>query len=349
MAVWGYFGDPPVPTFVGEVCSMALFLVGIPIGISTRNWNHLDKLIPIGLGLVGIPVVLAGMVAAKELSSPEDLKAGLVYTASVILIPSTFYILMLKRLRSKLRSIVVTAAFLVYSVSQFLFAKRAPLVRVFVVFAFAFWIIPRWTRQRLVAQRAAGMLLIGIVVAMGAAITGGEGWDSTVERFEKLTALRSVIANPLNPETWGDSQSESEVFRFQEVGFFYSDMTAAEKLLGSGLGSYTKAPMLIQDWTVDISEEGGPIAGKSTTHIGMFWAFFKGGAPYFLIFYIGILFALGGLNRILGDPLKLNAWVFVFIHLIFSLFEGFWMAPGVELTTFLVGASVGVLIAEPRL
>lgn len=348
MVVWGFIGHPPMQNFVGEVSSMALFLVGIPVGISSRNWNYLDKLIPICLGFVGIPVVLAGLLVAGGLSSPDYLKASLVYKASVVLIPSTFYVLVSTRLRSKLCRSFAVIAFLLYGVSQYLFAKRATLIRVFVVFVFAYWIIPYWTRQGQVVRRTSCLLVLGVAIAMGAVIAGGERWDAVSERFEKLSALKNLITNPMSSDIWEDPQSENEVFRFKEVGYFYSDMTMVEKLFGRGLGSYSRAPMLIEDWTVNAGNDEAPIEGKSTTHIGMFWAFFKGGAPYFLLFHIGILSALGRSNCIRYDPLRLNAWAFVFIYLVFSLFEGFWMAPGVELITFLMGASVGVLMAEPR-
>lgn len=88
------------------------------------------------------------------------------------------------------------------------------------------------------------------------------------------------------------------------------------------------------------------IAGKSMTHVGMFWAFFKGGAPYFIFFHLGVVGALMGLRRVKGDPMKLSAWAFVFTYLLFSMMEGFWMNPGTEATTFLMGASLGALVTR---
>ena len=75
----------------------------------------------------------------------------------------------------------------------------------------------------------------------------------------------------------------------------------------------------------------------------MFWAYFKGGVFYWLIYYSGIIALLFSYRRFRADPLSLACWAFLLGLVLFQVMEGHWMLQGLELTALLVGASIGRL------
>lgn len=345
MAAWGYIQGPPPIVLLEELCAMSLFLVGVAVGTSTRNWKRIDQVFPIGLGLIGIPVVIAGIKVVGSFS-PDDLKKGLVYSASAILATSTFFVLAPQRVHSQWKRNLASAAFFLYGACQFLFAKRAPLIRVLFVFLLGYWVIPGWTGGKRFGRRVVGILLLGIAVTLGATMAGGRGWESLEVRFEKLIAFSSIVVAPEESDLWEDPSADNETFRLKEVGYFFDGMSPLQRLVGAGLGSYTRDYRVAGNWTVRTGDSGPVVGGKTTTHIGMFWAFFKGGAVYFIVFHLGVLAVLFQLKHFKGNLFKLNAWGFILTYLLFSMAEGFWMSSGAELTTFLMGASIGALISQ---
>ncbi|MBI4508418.1 MAG: hypothetical protein HY698_02200 [Deltaproteobacteria bacterium] len=342
MAASGWIDGQPELAYIADLCATLLFVLGIAIGTSSAGWKIIDSVYPLGLGLLGIPVVLAG-IKLVGVSSREDLLARLVYTASVILIPTTYFVLVPSRLGSALHRQFVSWAFLLYGVCQFLFAKRAPLSRVIVVFFFAYWLIPGWTGRHRKWRRLVGLLILGTAVLVS---SGDERGHEVRSRFEKLSVLSDIVdSDHRYDDVWAASDAENETFRFREVGYFYDGMTRSQTWLGTGLGGYSSHELVaVRTFVGTLS--GDLIPGSTAAHIGMFWAFHKGGAIFFTIFYAGVVVALWRFGKVLKNPLKLNAWAFVFIYLLFSMAEGFWMTPGVEATTFLVGASMGALVTR---
>ncbi|OGC42513.1 hypothetical protein A2Y85_00680 [candidate division WOR-3 bacterium RBG_13_43_14] len=335
MLVLGIIKQYPWVIILQETCGVTLFLSGVIYGISRDEGHVLDFIYPKGMLWIGVPIIIAGIYLADDVSL-EYLRRSYAYDASLMLMPATFFILYMNRIKSKYTKACIWISFFTYAISQFIFAKRAPMLRVIIFLSIGLFLMPSWlgksrSRTSNVLLLIAFLLLFIVMVNL----LNVEAFDTFLKRIGGFGAF------------WGDISSteehELEMFRLTEIGIFFENMDLKDIIYGTGIGSFVVDPRL-EGWELNVGYFGDMIEGKNVLHIGLFWSFFKGGMLFFLLFNIGIIYILSSFKKFLIKPIAINCWAFLFIMFLFSFIEGFWMQPGVELTTFLVGASVGICL-----
>lgn len=325
----------PWVVVVQETCAVILFLSGVIYGISSDEGRALDSIYPKGMFWIGVPIMTIGFYLAED-TSLWLLRKSFAYEASILLIPSTFFILCLDRIKSLYTKIYAWASVLAYTLSQVLFAKRAPILRIFAALWIGLVLMPSWlgkSRFRTSNLLLAGSVLIPILTV---AVLNVEAFETSFERFRGFGAFVGATSSTYE-------ESESEMFRLRELGIFIENMSLQEIIFGTGIGSFVVDPRLT-GWEITVGPAGDTIEGKNVMHIGLSWSFYKGGLLFFLLFNIGIICILFRFRQFKRNPMAMNCWAFLLLMFLFSFVEGLSMQPGTELITFLVGACVGICL-----
>ena len=340
MVFVGLMRSNPLLLLVQETIVILLFLSGVILGASFQNWFQIDRVTLTALAFLGIPTVIMGYLTVGALDV-SLLRRGTIYSASVILLPGTFYMLSLPRLRSKRLVFMAVLGFLVWTVLQLLFLKRAPLLRAGATVALALIFLPKsWRSQRFIFGLATSLALVCAAILLFATEPGRDIRRSIVKRFQVFDVIETYISGVRILED--SKRYDLETFRFRESGIMIENMTWPQRIYGIGAGGYISDPRLAH-WDLAVGDRIIPSA-KNALHIGALWSFVKGGLLLFLAFQIGLVALLLNWPRMRGDPLAVCCWLFVAINFAFSFVEGFWMQPGAEGLTFMMGAAVGYCI-----
>ena len=338
----GLFHKAPAVLLMQELIPVILFGAGLVLGLRRVLCKRIVLSYLYGATFIGIPVIVIGISRVGSLAA-ADLLSGLVYTTSAILVPSTFFAFLFFARVTPRQLFMGAASLSVYAASQILFVKRAPTLRIAVALVIALAIGGTVRRRRVSQFMAMGALLLGgLALAVGTS-AGRTAVSHLGTRLGMLDAIPAIVMPDLRgPGLSGDLRSES--FRAREVVIFLDNMNRLERVIGMGLGSYVVDPRLNESAVLESTES--PVQGKASLHIGMFWAVVKGGWILFVILYGGIVAVILSRNRFRSDDLANTCWAFVLLTALFSAVEGLWMQPGVELTTFLMGASVACCISS---
>ncbi len=340
MALLGVIKDNPI-LYVGlESLTVASFLLGILWGARVENWKTIEPVYLYGLLLIALPIVMWGLLSSPGWN-PRVLRFQPVYQAQHLLMPAAFFVL-LASMRWKRLYVVGGVAFLVYTLLQVLLEKRAPIMRI--AFFAALVLVVHYvggvvrSRNRKQASMYLPAFVMAVFLAGVLAILLLVRFTDIEDRFALLVPmldqLSEIVVNPLQAQ-------DEQAFRLLEVGVIHSNMSTLERLFGVGLGGFVYDPVFL-GWAIDV--EGQPVAGvRGSVHIGMFWAYFKGGVLYWLIYYSGIFALLLSYRRFRNDSLSLACWAFLLGMVVFQVMEGHWMLQGLELTALLVGACIGRL------
>ena len=329
-------GNPTV-LFVQESVVLVLFLAGIILGASFHNWPTIEKSMLAAMALLGMTTVTLGLLSVGNLDVTL-LRRGTIYSASVVLMPATFFVICLARLRSRRAVMIAVIAFIVWTILQILFLKRAPLLRAGASVALGlFFLPPIMRRQRFALWLGAFLIALFAGSTLFVTETGRRLRDSVLERFQVFDVIGAYVEGVRYIEK--AERYDLETFRFREVSMMLDNMRWDQRMYGIGTGGYISDPRLTQ-WEVTIGDRVIPSA-KSAVHIGAFWSFLKGGLIFFVLFNAGLIAILVNWRRLREDPLAVNCLLFVGVNYAFTFLEGFWMQPGAEGLTFMMGAAVG--------
>jgi hypothetical protein len=340
MVFIGILRSNPVVLMVQEGLVLAIFLSGLILGASERNWRSIDRGTVTSLALIGIPAVIMGYMTIGSMDMVL-LRRGTIYSASVILLPATFYMLALPRLRSRRLVFIAVLAFATWTVLQLLFLKRAPLLRAGATVGLSLLFLPiAWRSKRFALWLGTGVMAISAASLLFISESGRELRDSMLERFEVFDLVEQFVVGATVVQS--TERYDVETFRFREASIMIDHMTWPERIYGIGAGGYISAPELAQ-WDLSLGDRIIPSA-KNALHVGAFWSFVKGGVILFIAFQVGLIVLLVSWSRMRNDPLAVNCWVFVALNFAFSFLEGFWMQPASEGLTFMMGAAIGYCV-----
>lgn len=349
MVFVGVLRTNPSIVLLQEAIVLVIFLSGITLGASFYNWPTIEKSMLATMTLLGMTTVALGLITVGNLDVTM-LRRATVYSASIVLMPGTFFATCLARLKSRRAVLLAVITFITWTILQVLFLKRAPLLRAGATVALGlFFLPPIIRRQRFAIWLGAFLIALFAGSALFMTDTGRRLRDSVMQRFQVLDVIGAYVEGVRYIEE--TERYDLETFRFREVSMMLDNMSWNQRLYGIGTGGYISDPRL-SDWEVAAGDRVIPSA-KSAVHVGVFWAFLKGGLIFFVLFHTGLLALLAQWRRLRDDPLAVNCLVFIGINLAFSLLEGFWMQPGAEGFTFMVGAAVGYCMlrastAQPR-
>ncbi len=340
MAFLGVIKENPILYIALEGLTVASFLLGILWGARPQSWKTIEPAYLYGFLLIALPIIMWGLLGSPGWN-PRVLRFQPVYQAQHLLMPAAFFVL-LAGIRWKRLYAIGGVAFLVYALLQVLLEKRAPLLRIlfFAALVLVVHYVGGVARSR--NRKQASMYLPAVVMAAFLAgvltILLLVRFTNIEDRFALLVPMLDQFSEfVLNPLEARDEQA----FRLLEVGVIHSNMDTLERLFGVGLGGFVYDPVFLS-WSIDV--EGQPVAGvRGSVHIGLFWAYFKGGVLYWLIYYSGIIALLLSYRRFRKDALSLACWAFLLGMVLFQVMEGHWMLQSLELTALLVGACIGRL------
>jgi hypothetical protein len=333
----GVMRGNPFPLFLQEAIVVGLFLSGIVLGASFQNWPRIDGVMLPTVGVLGIATTVFGLIEVGNIDAMM-LRRSTVYSASTVLLPATFYAICLARLRSRKMVVLAVMTFLAWVILQVLFLKRAPLLRAgATVILGLLFLPPAMKKQRF------GLFLGTCIIVLFAGSTlfvterGRDVRKSISQRFQVFDVIGSYVGGVRFLEE--ENRYNTETFRFRETSILLDNMDWGERLYGIGTGGYI-TDMRLSHWDLPVGDKVIP-ASKNSVHVGVFWSFMKGGLLFFVVFNAGLLALLFNWRRLRSDPLGMNCFLFVGLNVAFSLLEGFWMQPGAESLTFMMGAAVG--------
>jgi hypothetical protein len=305
-------------------------------------WEDLDAMV-VGLFLLALVVNALGMTEITRVVSEsyaED-RAGIGIVAYRTQEALAFWPLLLLTApwrRPRTAVLIFIGVFFV-TAQQILFQKRAPTVRIALFVAVFLWVLPRVCARPAPPRRG---LMTGLFVATGgvalaAALTLApwlfEGQLAGLARRLSGQAYNGGAAAML---TTGNE-------RFFEAGIFLKTLEPQEWVIGRGFGGYFKpGPYWWGIWLDDVGE-----FGRRQLHVGGLMPLFKGGLLLALLYYSGLLLALGRGGRALHEPLVAAAFFVLLIHAVFLVQESsFVMSESFQLT--MVGLCMGHLLSRDR-
>lgn len=344
MAVIGILNTNPWLFILWDGEVIAVFLSGLFLGARTWNWPTLDRAYARFLTAIAGPITVLGLLSAPELLR-DVLRVQPVYRTASLLIPATFFLMNVERQPNRVLRAGVVTAFFLYLIEQVLFAKRLPFLRALFFLLMAQFVLPV-RAQRFRLRRLAPAVLVGLLIlVVGLTTTSGE--QAVANYATRMRILGEIATASLR----GDREVfptdyASEFYRFQEAGIILTRMSWWQRLIGSGLGG-SVADSRFEAWDWVEPSENVPV--RAYAHMGVVWAFLKGGAVFWAFFYAGILIVLISYRKFRGDSLDLACWAFLLGNVLFHVLEGLWMLPGLELTSLLVGASIGRCIRAVHL
>jgi hypothetical protein len=293
-----------------------------------------------------IPIFLLGFFSV-EFWYADILIRSQVYVTQLLLTPASFFLLRLGDYwgQGKRRHFLAWGIIFINVINitaQVFFANRLPFIRG-IFFALVWMLIfPAYYKARISFRKV--IILVVFMIGISFSIVAFEPpvWNHLANRFKSYTPVVLSVVNGEDVSTVF-YQYPDETKRLQEVITIFKLMDTSEILIGTGLGGY-KIDTSFQNWLLEIS--GYLVPARTNVHMGIFWAFFKGGIMFWLILYSGVLALVFSYKHFQSNTLNLACWAFVMGLLFFSVFEGLWMQPGIETTTFLVGACLGRCASE---
>ena len=341
--LYGIIRGNPWLLIIQEGIPLVLFSAGVVIGSIRGAWPYLEQSYLMLLLILAVPLYIVSVLHVGAFN-PIELRRSIVYPASAVFIPSMFFLLTVGRSYATWAKVGAYIGFAAYIIGQGLVVKRAPLMRAALAYLLGLLVIPLWTgRERMQRVVLFSISATAIIVALAVTPLGRLSWQMVSHRFESLDAVPAFFLGT-GGTTEVQGNVRGEMFRLTEVGIFLDNMSFLEKVVGIGVGGYVVDDRLDR-WMVNLGE-GSRTYGRNSLHIGILAPMIKLGFPFFIFFHLPIFVLLFRWGRFLREPLLGGCWAFLLIVVLFSFIEGFWLQPGVELTTLLVGASVGFLMAE---
>lgn len=345
--VMGLFKGNPITFWLIDSASYFVFICFIFIGTSRVFWDDLM--------IVGIPILIAAIIVNAitvtifiptyhvqetntfELTSAARMaRSILAYeTQWALSLWSIFLLTAYKRKGFSFLWIIISVVLLF--MLQILFQKRSPSVRIVFFIATFLFIIPLYLKsdslKKLVKKRKR-FLYAGIAVGV-LLVANTLNVELIVNQFEslmdRLGGNAGNITGSYDKGFLGVFTSDNE--RLIEVFQMFEDFNMIDFFIGKSYGGFYREHFVF-------------FVDKTTTHIGIFNIFLKGGLIYFITYFAIVLIPLLYHKFHKNSMLTIACFYYIILTTLFQLVEGWFYYASNAFECIVYAAAIGCLTSN---
>lgn len=280
--------------------------------------------------LLFIGLVLNILAIGIQESFMRDLNTGpiLAYKIQHLLVPAIFFIYQQDRLTIIQKRLVIVSFILLF-IEQFLFQKRLPIARIFLIilvlsYAYAFLKIYGSNLAMVLRAHLRNILIASIIIG-AMSIIGLDLLQYGIATFDRFFLEGNFSETLESDDRW--KIGEIIMLNLQESN---------QLLFGKGFGGV----VYHDSFFLDI-EDG--IKYRSASEMGIPTIFLKGGFVLLLIIMTIVFKALKSYKYAKQNTFLFSCWSFLFVWTIFLYSEGFIVSIN-SLNDLILGYSIGVLL-----